>query len=76
MVTKKIVKLKINGIHCNGCVSKITKGLDTLNMDHSTDVNIETGEVKIVYDADKVGLSDIKSKITEVGFQVESVELE
>lgn len=76
MVTKKIVKLKINGIHCNGCVSKITKSLDTLNMDHSTDVNIETGEVKIVYDADKVGLSDIKSKITEVGFQVESVELE
>ena len=76
MNNKKVVNLKVNGIHCDGCVSKITKSLDTLNMEHLTDVNIKTGNVKIIFDAEKASLSDIKSKITEVGFQVESVELE
>jgi len=76
MNNEKIAKLKVNGIHCNGCVSKITKGLDSLNMDHITEVNIETGNVKIAFDSKKAGLSDIKSKFFELGFQVESVELE
>ena len=76
MTHKKIVKLKVNGIHCNGCVSKITSALDLLNMDHSTEVNIGTGNVKIAYDADKAALSEIKSKISELGFKIESVELE
>lgn len=76
MSHKKIVHLKVNGIHCNGCALKIKKGLDTLNMDHVTDVNIETGEVKIIFDAEKGRLSEIKSKIMEAGFQVESVEFE
>lgn len=76
MCNKKTVNLKVNGIHCNGCAAKIKKNLDTLNMDHTTDVNAATGKVKIIYDSDRAGLSDIKSKITELGFQVESVELE
>jgi copper chaperone len=76
MSNKKTVNLKVNGIHCNGCASKIQKGLDSLNMEHTTNVNVETGDVKIIFDSDKAGLSDIKSKITEAGFQVESVELE
>jgi copper chaperone CopZ len=73
---KKIVNLKVNGIHCDGCASKIKKSLDTLNIEHVTEVNTKTGQVKIIFDADKAGLSDIKSKITDVGFQIESVELE
>jgi copper chaperone len=76
MSNEKVAKLKVNGIHCNGCVSKITKSLDSLHMDHITEVNIETGNVKITYNPKKAGLSDIKSKITELGFQVESIELE
>jgi copper chaperone CopZ len=76
MSSKKTVNLKLNGIHCNGCAAKIKKNLDKLNMDHTTDVNSSTGNVKIIFDADKAGLSDIKSKITELGFQVESIELE
>ena len=76
MNNEKVAKLKVNGIHCNGCVSKITEALDSLNMDQITEVNIETGNVKVTYDSKKAGLSDIKSKISELGFQVESVELE
>ena len=76
MNNEKVAKLNVNGIHCNGCVSKITEALDSLNMDQITEVNIETGNVKVTYDSKKAGLSDIKSKISELGFQVESVELE
>jgi copper chaperone len=76
MTNKKTINLKVNGIHCNGCATKIKKSLDTLNMNHETEVNVESGNVKVIYDADKAGLTDIKSKISEVGFQVESVELE
>lgn len=76
MENKKIVNLKVNGIHCEGCSSKIKKNLETLNASHTADINVETGDVKIAYDAQKTGLNQIKSKITELGFQVESVELE
>ncbi len=76
MTNKKTINLKVNGIHCNGCATKIKKSLDSLNMNHETEVNIESGNVKVIYDADKAGLTDIKSKISEVGFQIESVELE
>lgn len=76
MSNQKTVKLKVNGIHCNGCATKIKKSIDSLNMEHTTDVNVETGNVKVIFDAEKASLSDIKSKIQEVGFQVESVEIE
>lgn len=76
MSNQKTVKLKVNGIHCNGCATKIKKSIDALNMEHTTDVNVETGNVKVIFDAEKASLSDIKSKIQEVGFQVESVEIE
>ena len=73
---KKIAKFKVNGIHCNGCATKINKSLDSLKIDLVTDVNIESGDVKIIFNADQTGISEIKSKIIEAGFQVESVELE
>lgn len=76
MNNRKTVNFKINGIHCSGCALKIKQGLDTLNINHTTDVNIETGNVKVVFDAEKAGLAEIKSKIIEAGFQVESIELE
>jgi copper chaperone len=76
MNNQKTVHLKVNGIHCDGCAAKIKKNLETLNIDLISEVNIKTGDVKIVFDAGKTGLNELKSKITEVGFQVESVELE
>lgn len=76
MKNKKVVNLKVNGIHCGGCVTKIKNNLNTISNELETDVDVKEGKVKVVYDGEKVSLSDIKSKITEVGFSVESVELE
>ena len=73
---KKIAKLKVNGIHCNGCATKIINSLGSLKIEIVTDVNVDSGDVKIIFNSDETGISEIKSKIVEAGFQVESVELE
>ncbi len=72
----KKLKLQVNGIHCMGCANKIKNSISSLNVEHQTDVNVESGEVKVSFDQSKASVNDIKTKITEVGFQVESVEIE
>ena len=62
-------------MHCNGCATKIKKNLATIGIDQ-TEVDVANGKVKVIYDSEKSVLTDVKNKITEVGFQVESVELE
>lgn len=76
MALNKTVKLKVNGIHCNGCATKIKNSINTLNVENQTEVNIATGDVKVVFDGEKAKPSEIKSKITDVGFSVEGIEIE
>ena len=76
MNNMKKIKLKVNGIHCNGCATKIKNSIATLGIEHVLNVNVESGQVEVSYQADKSSLGEIKSKITDVGFQVESVEVE
>lgn len=72
----KKVKMKVNGIHCMGCVNKIKNSIGSLEINHTLDVNVESGEVKIDFDNNKASINDLKNKIQAVGFNVESVELE
>jgi copper chaperone CopZ len=72
----KTIKLKVNGIHCNGCATKIKNGLNVLNPQIVSEVNIETGDVKVEFNKNEISVNAIKEKIIEVGFQVESIELE
>lgn len=71
----KTLKLKVNGIHCNGCVTKIKNGINELDHSSETNVNIDSGEVLIKIDP-KATNQMIKDKITAVGFSVESLEIE
>jgi len=72
----KKLKMQVNGIHCNGCANKIKNSIGSLNIEHQTDVNVDSGEVKVVFDQTKASVNDIKTKILDVGFQIESVEIE
>lgn len=76
MTNKKIVNFKVNGIHCNGCATKIKNSISSLGVDNKVEVDISTGNVKVDFDSDKSKLNDIKSKIIDVGFTVEGIELE
>lgn len=72
----KKIKMKVNGIHCNGCVTKIKNSIDSLGANSTIDVEIASGKVNVDYNPVKASVGDIKKKITDVGFQVESVEVE
>jgi Cu+-exporting ATPase len=75
-MTNKKIKLKVNGMHCQGCASKVVKGVASLDANASTDVNVESGIVHISFNAENVKTHDLKTAIINAGFQVESLELE
>ena len=72
----KAVTLKVNGIHCNGCVTKIKKSIEELNAHQQTEINVSTGEVRVQFNSGEMSVSEIKEKIGAVGFSVESLTLE
>ena len=72
----KKVNLKVNGIHCNGCATKIKNSIDTLFANSITDVEVTSGKVTVQFNSEIATVADIKKKIIDVGFQVESVEIE
>lgn len=72
----KKISLKVNGIHCNGCANKIKNSIELLGANSTVNVEIESGKVSVEFNSAKANVGDIKNKITDVGFQVESVEIE
>lgn len=76
MKAEKHIKFIVNGIHCNGCATKIKNGIKSLDEKSHVDVNVASGEVRVTYDSDKSSLSEIKESIISTGFSVESVEVE
>lgn len=76
MTINKSVNLKVNGMHCGGCASKVKKSLESLNIEHTVDINVESGKINIKYNSEQSTIATLKSSIEKVGFQVESVELE
>lgn len=76
MTTNKSVNFKVNGMHCGGCAGKIKRGVEGLNIEHSIDINVESGNVNVKYNSEQSSVAVLKDSITKAGFQVESVELE
>ncbi|MGZ3788863.1 MAG: heavy-metal-associated domain-containing protein [Bacteriovorax sp.] len=76
MSKSKTVSFKVNGMHCNGCAGKIKNNLGALAILEEAQIDVAAGKVKVVFDAEKSTLSEIKNKIEAAGFTVESVELE
>jgi len=72
----KSANFKINGMHCGGCANKIKKQITELDIEHTIDVNVETGNVNIKFNSEACTISTLKNSIAKAGFQVESVELD
>ncbi len=70
---EKIFTMKLIPIvqmDCSTCVSPIEKSVLKLNGVKEARVNYMTKTVKVIYDSDLVGLSDIEAAIERVGYQV------
>lgn len=63
------IELKVEGMHCTGCSTRLQKVLNNLEGVSKAEVSFETGVAKIEYDG-KLDLDDIKNAIIDAGFEV------
>jgi len=66
--------LKISGIHCASCVLKIERTLQKEPDVISANVNFALETATIEFDPQKISLAQIKSKIKNIGYEIEEEE--
>lgn len=70
----KTIKVKVNGMHCNGCATKIKSEIANLSSEANVEVNLEGHLVTV--NTETLKSAEIKNAIIGKGFQVESIEIE
>ena len=65
----KELKIKINGMVCEGCENRVKTALSEISGVESVDANHNTGIVTITSKED-IGASKIKEKIIDIGFEI------
>lgn len=63
------LKLKVNGMMCEGCENRIKNALSTLEGVEKVEANHKTGEVKVICNK-QIDMSVIAEKIDDIGFEV------
>ena len=64
----KTLKLKVSGMHCEGCTQNIEKSLSKINGLRNVQADFSNGEVCMEFDEIKVKLEKIRGAIMKVGF--------
>jgi Cu+-exporting ATPase len=62
------VSIKVDGMHCAGCVSSIERGLAGITGVESSSVNLATGAAAVRFDPTQVTDELIMAKIRELGY--------
>jgi len=68
MVTMKQATLRIDGMHCAGCVRNIETGLGTLDGIERCQVNLATRSAAVSWDERRIDEQHIVERIRELGF--------
>lgn len=63
--------LKIEGMHCAGCSTRLEKVLNNLEGIETAKVSLEEKKATIKYDETKISLESIKETIEDAGFKGE-----
>lgn len=64
----RILKLSIEGMHCGGCVTRLTNTLKKL--DGVEVKQAEVGSAEVAFDEQRVSKEDIAAAVEKIGFQV------
>lgn len=64
-------QLTITGMHCTGCVDRISKVLQNIEGVRSADVSLDDEQAVVEYDRDQAELPQIKEAIEKAGYGVE-----
>ena len=67
----KEIKLKIEGMHCAGCSSRLEKILNNVDGVESAKVSLEEKSADIKYNEGEVELNTILQEIEDAGFKGE-----
>ena len=67
----KEINLKIEGMHCTGCSTRLEKVLNNLEGVETAKVILEEKKATIKYDETKISLESIKEAIEDAGFKGE-----
>ncbi len=67
----KETNLKIEGMHCAGCSTRLEKVLNNLYGVETAKVSLEEKKATIKYDETKISLESIKEAIGDAGFKGE-----
>lgn len=67
----KETNLKIEGMHCAGCSTRLEKVLNNLEGVKTAKVSLEEKKATIKYDETKISLESIKEAIEDAGFKGE-----
>lgn len=67
----KETNLKIEGMHCAGCSTRLEKVLNNLEGVETAKVSLEEKKATIKYDETKISLESIKEAIEDTGFKGE-----
>lgn len=67
----KEVCLKIKGMHCEGCSTRLTKILNNQAGIGNAKVSLEDAKAEIKYDDNKIELDEIREVVVYAGFEAE-----
>ena len=67
----KETNLKIEGMHCAGCSTRLEKILNNLDGVEIAKVSLEEKKATIKYDETKINIESIKETIEDAGFKGE-----
>lgn len=67
----KEIKLKIKGMHCEGCSNRLEKILNNVDGVESAKVSLEEKLADIKYNEEEVELNTILQEIEDAGFKGE-----
>lgn len=61
--------IKVEGMHCDGCVKSVTRMLGALPGVTKVDVSLAAGTARVSYDPSKSGPQDFRRAVERAGFK-------
>ena len=67
--TMEKVDIKIEGMHCDGCVKSVTRTLGAVPGVSKVDVSLAAGKAQVSYDPSKAGVAELRRAVERAGFK-------
>ena len=61
--------LKIEGLHCDGCVNSVTRMLTAIPGVDRVEVSLAEGRADVSYDPARTGVAEFKRAVERAGFK-------